>query len=207
MLGHLKEIPYFAPYSARRTSSKSTQRPNRPTMTLTRIIGCCICLTIGTGLLTAQKQTTGKATYYSDKLHGRKMSNGERYHRDSMTCAHLKYPFGTLLRVKNPLNGKEVIVEVTDRGPFSKRYVIDLSKAAARELGFIRQGFCQVEITKIHPNRIPFKPEGDEEIPELHLEYQDIVTYPVPIWKQDYLQGKKPEPTKIEQHKTDKKQK
>jgi multiple sugar transport system permease protein len=76
---------------------------------------------------------------------------------------------------------------------------------AARELGFIRKGFCQVEITRIHPNRIPFRPEDAEEIPELHLEYQDIVTYPVPIWQQDTLQDKKPQPTRIKKLKIDKK--
>lgn len=174
-------------------------------MALKNIFACCFCLVCGVTTVPAQKQLTGKATYYSDKLHGRKMSNGERYHRDSMTCAHKKYPFGTLLKVRNPLNGKEVVVRVTDRGPFSKRYVIDLSKAAARELGFIWKGFCQVEITRIHPNRIPFRPEDAEEIPELHLEYQDIVTYPVPIWQQDTLQDKKPQPTRIKKLKIDKK--
>lgn len=90
-------------------------------MALKNIFACCFCLVCGVTTVPAQKQLTGKATYYSDKLHGRKMSNGERYHRDSMTCAHKKYPFGTLLKVRNPLNGKEVVVRVTDRGPFSKR--------------------------------------------------------------------------------------
>ena len=168
-------------------------------MALKKLFACCFCLLCGATTVPAQKNQTGKASYYSDKLHGRRMSNGERYHRDSMTCAHLKYPFGTLLKVRNPLNDKEVIVRVTDRGPFSSRYVIDLSKAAARELGFIRKGFCQVEITPIHPNRIPFRAEDKEEIPELHLEYQDIVTYPVPAWQQDSvgLANKKPHPTPI----------
>ena len=174
-------------------------------MALKKFFACCFCLVCGITTVPAQKQLTGKASYYSDKLHGRKMSNGERYHRDSMTCAHKKYPFGTLLKVRNPLNGKEVVVRVTDRGPFSKRYVIDLSKAAARELGFIRKGFCQVEIRRIHPNRIPFRPEDAEEIPELHLEYQDIVTYPVPAWRQEILDEKKPQPTKIKKLKIDKK--
>ena len=105
------------------------------------------------------------------------MSNGERYHRDSMTCAHKKYPFGTLLKVRNPLNGKEVVVRVTDRGPFSKRYVIDPPKAAARELGFIRKGFCQVEITRI-PQPHPVQAGRCRRDSRLHLEYQDIVTYP-----------------------------
>ena len=85
-------------------------------MALKNIFACCFCLVCGVTTVPAQKQLTGKATYYSDKLHGRKMSNGERYHRDSMTCAHKKYPFGTLLKVRNPLNGKEVVVRVTDRG-------------------------------------------------------------------------------------------
>lgn len=156
---------------------------------------CCVSLS-------AQHNITGKASYYSDKLHGRKMSNGEKYHRDSMTCAHLKYPFGTILKVRNPINDKEVFVEVTDRGPHSKRYIIDLSKAAARELGFVRQGFCQVEITQIYPLQIPFKPEDAENIPELHLEYQDLAVYPVPVWQEeDSLQNKKPKPIKIKPNK------
>ena len=166
-------------------------------MTRKKFFACCLCLICGTALLPAQKQQSGKASYYSDKLHGRTMSNGEKYHRVSMTCAHMHYPFGTMLRVRNPINGKEVIVKVTDRGPFSKRYIIDLSKAAARELGFIRQGFCQVEITRLRPNRIPFRPEDAEDIPELHLEYQDITLYPVPVWQQDSLMEKKPAPMKI----------
>ncbi len=174
-------------------------------MVSTRIIGCCVCLAIGTGLLPAQKQTTGKASYYSDKLHGRKMSNGELYHRDSMTCAHLTYPFGTILRVKNPANGKEVEVRVTDRGPFSKRRIIDLSKAAARELDFLRKGVCTVEITPLYTHRIPFRAEeGENKIPGLHLEYQDIVLYPTPAWQPDSLKDKRPEPTAVKRHETQK---
>lgn len=174
--------------------------------TIKKYIACSFCLIVGTASLQAQKHQTGRASYYSDKLHGRTMSNGDKYHRDSMTCAHMHYPFGTLLKVRNPINGKEVIVKVTDRGPFSKRYIIDLSKAAARELGFLRQGFCQVEITRLHTNRIPFKPEEEDEIPELHLEYQDIALYPVPEWQQqDFLKDKKPQKTKIKPHKVSEK--
>lgn len=173
-----------------------------------RLLTCCcyVCMTLCTTPLCAQKQAKGKASYYSDKLHGRKMSNGEKYHRDSMTCAHLHYPLGTLLKVRNPLNDKEVFVRVTDRGPYSKRYIIDLSRAAARELDFIRNGFCQVEITPVHPNRIPFRPDDTNEIPELHLEYQDIATFPTPIWQQkEELQKKQPQKTNIKNLKTDKK--
>lgn len=132
----------------------------------------------------AQDMQIGNASYYSDKLHGRRMSNGEMYNRDSMTCAHLKYPLGTKLKVRNPLNNREVIVEVTDRGPHTKRFIIDLSRAAARHLGIITAGFSQVEITPYHKNEIPYRMEEDiEEIPELDLEYNIVATYPNPAWK------------------------
>lgn len=138
----------------------------------------------------------GNASYYSDKLHGRRMANGERYHRDSMTCAHLKFPLGTLLKVRNPVNNRTVIVEVTDRGPYSKRFVIDLSRAAARELDIIRAGFSMVEITPYHPGEVPYRIEEDSlpEIPELDLHYMPAATYPHPAWQQDSIKSKgKPE--------------
>lgn len=89
----------------------------------------------------------GKASYYSNKLQGHHTSDGGRYHRDSLTCAHLTYPFGTILKVRNPNNDREVIVKVTDRGPHSRRLTIDLSYCAAQELDIIRAGIATVEIT------------------------------------------------------------
>lgn len=129
----------------------------------------------------------GIASYYSDKFHGRKMANGERYHRDSMTCAHLKLPFGTLLKVRNTRNDKSVIVRVTDRGPFSKRLTIDLSRAAARKLDFIRAGICPVEITHYYKDEVPYRAEKDSlpTIPELDLDSTPVATYPDPVWQRD----------------------
>jgi len=63
-------------------------------------------------------------------------------------------PFGTILKVRNPKNDKEVIVIVTDRGPHQKRLMIDLSYSAAKQLDIIRQGIAQVEMTKL--NAMPF---------------------------------------------------
>ena len=142
----------------------------------------------------AEEQDTiiGKASYYSDKLHGRTMSNGRPYHRDSMTCAHLKFPFGTMLKVKNPINDKEVIVTVTDRGPYSKRYIVDLSRAAAKELGLIHRGWAMVEITPFIPQKVPYKLKQElPEIPELNIEYSPIAIYPDPAWKDDSIIAKK----------------
>lgn len=112
----------------------------------------------------------GNASYYSDKLHGRRMSNGDKYHRDSMTCAHLKYKLGTKLLVQNPANGKEVVVTVTDRGPHSKRFIIDLSRAAAMQLGIIQKGFAEVVVTLYQPLEVPYRMNDTIPIPELELE-------------------------------------
>ena len=94
-------------------------------------------------------QVTGTASYYGNKFHGKKTSDGSRYNRDSMTCAHKTYPFGTLLRVRNPKNDRIVIVKVTDRGPHSRNRLIDLSYAAAKELDIVRAGIAKVEVYKI----------------------------------------------------------
>lgn len=107
-------------------------------------------------------QQKGKATYYSQRFHGKKTASGKLYHKDSLTCAHKTYPFGTLLEIFNPANGKKVIVEVTDRGPRAKSKIVDLSYAAAREIGIIRHGVATVEIKEwehklFHPLVYEFK--------------------------------------------------
>jgi len=111
-------------------------------------------------------QQSGKASFYSNRFHGRKMSNGDPYHRDSLTCAHRTFPLGTILEVVNPKNDKKVIVEVTDRGPHYRSRLIDLSYAAAKELGIVNQGIAQVEVREwifnpfYRPLAIPFDSHG-----------------------------------------------
>ena len=94
-------------------------------------------------------QKTGKASFYSSRLQGRHTSDGGKYHPDSLTCAHLTYPFGTLLQVRNPKNDKVVFVKVTDRGPHTRNRLIDLSYSAAKQLDIVRAGIASVEITKL----------------------------------------------------------
>jgi rare lipoprotein A len=96
--------------------------------------------------LDAQKVQHGKASYYPKRWTGRHTANGDRLHHDSMTCAHRKHPFGTLLRVTNQKNGRQVIVRVTDRGPFGRGRIIDLSWAAAKELDMLRAGVVPVTV-------------------------------------------------------------
>lgn len=118
----------------------------------------------------------GKASFYSKRATGARTSSGERLHHDSLTCAHRTHPFGTLLKVTNERNGREVIVRVTDRGPHSRGRIIDLSHAAAKELGIINQGVAVVKVEPVRKTKVPFKPEP-ESIPEIDFE---ITEYTLP---------------------------
>ena len=141
----------------------------------------CSLFTFHFSLLNAQGVQTGKASYYAKKFSGRKTASGERLHHDSLTCAHRTYPFGTQLKVTNPANGKTVIVRVTDRGPYVRGRIIDLSVRAARELGIIAQGIATVVVERYSPYIVPFKPEDTIEIPELELGTNEGVESK-PIW-------------------------
>ena len=89
----------------------------------------------------------GKATYYASKFHGRRTSNGDIFSNNKMTAAHLKLPFGTKVTVTNLDNGRSVDVRVNDRGPHTKAFIIDVSQAAAKELGFYGKGVANVVIS------------------------------------------------------------
>ncbi len=89
---------------------------------------------------------TGLATYYHGKFHGRRTSSGARYNKQLLTAAHRSLPFGTKIKVTNPLNGKSVIVKINDRGPFIKKYLIDISEKAARAIGIFHKGTAKVTL-------------------------------------------------------------
>ena len=142
-----------------------------------------LLITFGFTPLHAQNVQQGKASYYAQKFHGRKTASGERLHRDSMTCAHRYYPFGTLLNVHNPANGRSVIVRVTDRGPFVRGRIIDLSWRAAKELGIISQGVAMVVVQKVSNIIVPFMPDDEIELPELEMETNEGDTGMKPLWQ------------------------
>ncbi|SMD13572.1 rare lipoprotein A [Pedobacter nyackensis] len=87
------------------------------------------------------------ATYYHRKFEGRKTTSGVRYRGKKLTAAHMTLPFGTIVTVTNPANGKSVDVEVNDRGPHSRKFKIDLSAAAAKAIGMYGKGVAKVEIS------------------------------------------------------------
>lgn len=89
---------------------------------------------------------TGIASYYNDKHEGKKTASGEIFRQEKFTAAHRTLPFGTMVKVTNLSNGRSVTVRVNDRGPFAKGRLIDLSKAAAREIDLIKMGITKVSI-------------------------------------------------------------
>lgn len=101
----------------------------------------------------------GKATYYSKRATGAKTSNGGRLHHDSLTCAHRTHPFGTKLKVTNMKNKKHTIVTVTDRGPYSKGKIVDLTHRAAKEIDMLHDGVANVEIEVYEPVIYPERPK------------------------------------------------
>ena len=87
----------------------------------------------------------GHASWYH---HGRRTANGEAFNPNGMTAAHRTLPFGTRGRVVNEKTGRSVVVRINDRGPFVRGRILDLSKAAAANLGFVGDGHTNVCMAK-----------------------------------------------------------
>jgi rare lipoprotein A len=88
----------------------------------------------------------GLASWYGRKFHGKKTASGERFNMYKKTAAHRTLPFGTKVKVTNLGNKKSVVVRINDRGPFVKGRIIDLSYAAAKDIGMIKKGVVKVRI-------------------------------------------------------------
>jgi len=89
---------------------------------------------------------TGPASFYR---HGARTANGERFDPSGMTAAHRTLPFGTRVRVVEPDSGRDVVVRINDRGPFTGGRVIDLSEGAARALGMVHAGVTEVALYRL----------------------------------------------------------
>jgi rare lipoprotein A (peptidoglycan hydrolase) len=90
-----------------------------------------------------------KASYYGNELRGQPTASGEPYDPNEMTAASKKLPIGTLVKVKNPQNGKSVVVRINDHGPYVRGRSMDLSEAAARKLGITHAGVKRLTVTKV----------------------------------------------------------
>ena len=88
----------------------------------------------------------GSASYYADSLSGNPTASGEPYDKNALTAAHRTLAFDTMVKVTNLDNGKSVVVRINDRGPHAKSRVIDVSGAAAKQLGLIDSGTAKVRL-------------------------------------------------------------
>jgi rare lipoprotein A len=99
----------------------------------------------------------GLASWYGGKFHRRRTASGELFDMRALTAAHPTLPFGSLVCVRSTVNGRTVVVRINDRGPHTGKRVIDLSRAAAEELGMIGLGLKPVELFALE--------DGDQECP------------------------------------------
>jgi rare lipoprotein A len=102
----------------------------------------------------------GIASWYGEEFHGRPTASGKIYDMHALTAAHRELPLGTVLAVRNLDNGKSVRVTVTDRGPFKRGRVLDLSFAAAKELAMVNRGTAPVEIEILEAGSGPSGPNS-----------------------------------------------
>ena len=92
---------------------------------------------------------TGLASWYGDKEHGNLAASGERFSKYDYTAAHKSLPFGTIGRATNLENGKDVVVNINDRGPFIRGRIIDLSYSSAKSIDLVRTGVAKVKVEVI----------------------------------------------------------
>ena len=110
-------------------------------MKLLFVLLCCF-------QLSAQVQK-GQASFYSNRLIGHRTSSGERYNPAKFTAAHRHLPFNTWVEVYMPKTKKTTFVRIIDRGPHSRKRIIDVSRAAAKDLGLIPYGFATVQLKTV----------------------------------------------------------
>jgi rare lipoprotein A len=111
----------------------------------------------------------GVASWYGPQFHGRRTASGERFDRNEYTAAHRTLPFGSRVCVRSAITGKAVVVRINDRGPFSPGRVIDLSQAAAEELGMLGLGLKPVELWQLGDDEESC-PEGLDDAPDEALD-------------------------------------
>lgn len=124
----------------------------RPSVTSSRddrLVATPVALTRVDAIPFAGEGRIGVASYYGSELHGRRKANGEIFNMHEMTAAHPSLPFGTRVKVTNLANGKSVVVRISDRGPFTRGRMIDVSHAAAEQLDFINRGVARVRMEKL----------------------------------------------------------
>jgi rare lipoprotein A len=115
-----------------------------------------------------KRNQTGMASFYGRECKGQRTASGERFDPNQLTAAHRTLAFGTLVKVTNLDNGRHVVVRINDRGPYARNRVLDLSRAAARKLGFEREGTAYVRLQVVKQGRGEGGRMAEDEGPILH---------------------------------------
>lgn len=112
----------------------------------------CSCLPKGVAEFEVGIKGRGLASWYGEDFHGWPTANGELYDMDALTAAHRTLPLGTVVRVTNVENGRQVLLRINDRGPYVNGRILDLSRRAALELGMLEDGISpvQIEVVGLH---------------------------------------------------------
>lgn len=130
------------------------------------LLGMCAALVIALVLPASsdpqESPQVGLASFYAARFHGKQTASGEIYNQQQMVAAHRTLPLGSVVRVTNLDNGREVVVRVIDRGPYGRNYrkgtIIDLSRRAAQRLDFIEDGLVRVRVEVLE---VPDSEDGD----------------------------------------------
>ncbi|MDH5640706.1 MAG: septal ring lytic transglycosylase RlpA family protein [Nitrospira sp.] len=125
-------------------------------------LGACSWIPKGESALDVGIKERGIASWYGAQFHGRQAANGEIFNMEAMTAAHRTLPLGSMVRVVNLLNGKHVRVRINDRGPYVNGRILDLSRAAAVQLGMVDKGLSVIQLEVIGDHRPEFVFDAEE---------------------------------------------
>jgi rare lipoprotein A len=129
-----------------RTRRNTRQVLLATSLSLGMLLGACSWIPKGVSQLDVGIEDRGLASWYGAAFHGKRAANGKRFDMEALTAAHRTLPLGSVVRIVNLANGKHLHVWITDRGPYVRNRVIDLSRAAAVRLGMMEGGVSVVRV-------------------------------------------------------------
>ena len=135
-------------------TSRSNQAKVLCTLTVAgMLLGACSWIPKGQAEFDVGIKDRGVASWYGEQFHGRQAANGELFDMEALTAAHRTMPLGSIVRVVNLANGKHLHVRITDRGPYVNGRILDLSRAAAMQLGMEHGGLAHVQVEIVAQRR------------------------------------------------------
>jgi rare lipoprotein A len=129
------------------------------------LLGACSWIPKGESGLDVGIKDRGVASWYGEQFHGKVAANGEIFDMDALTAAHRTLPLGSMVRVVNVANGKHIRVRINDRGPYVNGRILDLSHAAAAQLGMLDRGVSAVQLEVVGDHRPDFVLAAEEANP------------------------------------------